>query len=350
MSLLLKIKTNLGYRTVSFWNEFSFNLKYDSIASTFAFSFYFDPNNPEHVSLSKPLSYNDCQLYYSNELLLTGTILNNTFKGATNKLLVVFNGYSKTGVLEDCEIPISLYPLQFDKLNLYEIANRLTTPFGIDMLIDISVRDRMSKIFNTSTASERSSVKDYLTDLAVQKDIIITHTRRGELMFTDAKTTGNTLIDFDLTNGSINGTSFELSIDGQNMHSDITIQKQASIDGGNAGEYKINNPYVTAFRPKVKIQSSGDDNDTVLMARRELGNELSSIQLTIELSTWTINDLIVRPNNLISIIAPELYLFKRTVFFIESVNFVGNNSETTATLNCVLPEVYNKNEVKSIFE
>lgn len=350
MGLLLKVKN----KTVDFFNDFSFNLRYDSIASSFGFSYYYDPNNLENKQISEILKFNEVQLYYNEQLLITGNIINQGFSQSSAKQLARFGGYSKTGVLEDCQIPVSLYPLQFDKLNLYEIASKLTKPFNIEILIDISVRDRMSKIFDTSTASERSSIKDFLTDLAVQKDIIITHTRRGELMFTDAKTIGNTIIDFDLTEGTENvntiATNFNIDYDGQSMHSEITVQKQASIDGGNAGEYTIKNPYVTNyFKPRVIIQSSGDDNDTILMARRELGNEISNIKLSFDINTWLIDGIIIRPNNLISLIAPELGIFKRTLFFIESVNFSGDNVSETATVNCVLPEVYNKNEVKSIF-
>ena len=50
---------------------------------------------------------------------------------------------------------------------------------------------------------------------------------------------------------------------------------------------------------------------------------------------------IIKPNNLITIINPEIYAFTKQTWFIESIDFVGNNKETTATLNCVLPEVYN---------
>ncbi len=45
----LKINHRVGVVDVSFFNDFEVNLKYDSVASTFGFSFYFDPKNQQHA-------------------------------------------------------------------------------------------------------------------------------------------------------------------------------------------------------------------------------------------------------------------------------------------------------------
>jgi len=91
----------------------------------------------------------------------------------------MFCGYSLPGVLGDCEIPPTLYPLQSNSLSLTEIANKLISPFkdnyGLEMIVDSAVQSKMSKVFDTSTASESQSIADYLIELASQKDIVITH-------------------------------------------------------------------------------------------------------------------------------------------------------------------------------
>jgi hypothetical protein len=72
--------------------------------------------------------------------------------------------------------------------------------------------------------------------------------------------------------------------------------------------------------------------------------------LTISIDRWDLNGKVIRPNNIISILAPHLYIYKKVNWFIESVEYTGNNEKQTAVLNCVLPEVYNNSPVKSIFE
>lgn len=354
--MILKINDRFRNRKVLFFNEFSLNLVYNSNASQFRFSFYFDPNNPEHKELACVTHFHEVTLEHKGKLLLTGVITSQQFKTSSVKQMSSFSGYSKPGVLSDCQIPPSIYPLQSDGLSLQQIANKLIQPFrrnyGLEMVVDPSVQSLMNQTFDTTTANETDTILDYLSGIAKQKNIIISHDEKGRLLFTRAKTDSKPILNFDLSDGkTMPGTTFELNYDGQGMHSHITVQKQASIDGGNAGEETIRNPYVigSVYRPAVKSQTSGDDNQTQSAAQRALANELKGLTLGIQTDRWMIGDDIVLPNNTISILAPEIYIYRKVNFFIESINFEGNETETTATLNCVLPEVYNGKTPQSIF-
>lgn len=345
MSLILKINN----KRVDFFNDFALNLTHDSITSTFGFNMKFDPENPDHKSIVRPFSYPSVTLEHEGNLVLTGVIVFNNYKQSKIKQMVSFSGYSKTGVLEDCQIPTSLYPLQSDGLTLKQIATKLIAPFNIEMVIDPSVESRMNKRFKTTTAGDSQTIKEYLSELASQKNIIISNDELGRLLFTEVTSVKTPIIHYDLAGGQITGTTFNLTADAQAMHSQITVQKQADIDGGNAGEFTIKNPFVTEFRPRVMRQTSGDDNDTELAAKRALSNELRSIPLEITSSKWDINSALIKPNNIIAVTSPELYLYNKTNFFIESVNFEGNTQSMTATINCVLPEVYTNQTPVNIF-
>jgi len=355
--LVLNINDRFIKRKVKFFNDFTFNLVYNSVGSTFGFSYYFDPNNRVHKEIATVSHYHEVTLDFNDQLLVTGVLTSQKFMAGPTKQQAQFSGYSLPGVLEDVNIPPRLYPLRSDGLSLEQIARKLIRPFkrnyGLTMTIDPAVQSKMNSVFDTSSASETSTIKDYLTELASQKDIVISHNEKGQLLFTEAKTDIKPILDFDLTKGAIPGTSFEMAFDGQGMHSHITMQKQASTDGGNAGEYTIRNPYVigSVYRPKVMSQSSGTDNDTRDAAQKALANELRNMKLTIKTDRWLLDDgTIIKPNNVISIFAPELYIYRKVNFFIESINFTGNSRETIATLNCVLPEVYNGKHPDSIYK
>jgi len=295
--------------------------------------------------------YHECTIHDEGELLLTGFILSQSFSVKNTKQLCTINGYSKPGVLEDCEIPPTLYPLQSDGLSLAQIAKKLIQPFKLKMEIDPSVADRMNKSFKTTTASETQKIKDYLTEIAKQKNIVITHNVKGELLFTEAKGKQVPVLEFDLTKGSIPGVSFDFTFSGQGMHSHIYLQRQADMDGGNSSEYMIRNPYVlVVYRPTVKTQSSGDDNDIGLAARRELSKELANLKWTIGLDRWRVNNALVKPNTIVRIYAPELYGYVKVDLFVESIDFSGNEVSQTAVLNCVLPEVYTNEVPTSIYK
>jgi len=349
---VVKINDRFLNRRVRFFNQFQLDLVHDSIGSTFNFKFLFDPNNPEHVELTTPGHYHEVTVEHDGELVLTGFILNHKFRQSSEPHMAEFAGYSLPGVLEDCEIPTSMYPLQSDGVSLANIAKRLTSHFRLDMVIDDVVADRMNKAFKKSTASETSKVKEYLTSLASQKNIIISHDAAGRVLFTEAKTEVDPIISFDLTKETPIGTSFEFDINGQSMHKYITLQKQASKDGGNAGQQRVRNPLVAGniIRETVQSQSSGDDNDTFSAAQRALSDQIRNVKLVITTSNWSVGGSIVRPNNIIEIVAPKLFIFKKRRFYIESVSLVGNEAQTTATWNCVMPEVYNGKTPINIFE
>lgn len=347
----LKINDRFRNRKIDYFNRFELNLKHDSIGSTFGFQFYFDPGNPEHKELACVTHFHEVTLEYNDEMIVKGVLTSQNFTISATDDLCSFGGYSLPGVLEDCEIPVSLYPLQSDGLSIAQIARKLCQPFKVEIEIDPAVSDRMNTAISTSTASETSKIKDYLASLCSQRKIIMSHTPDGKLLFTESKTQLAPILDFDFPGRSIPGYRFFLEYNGQQMHSTITLQKQASIDGGNAGEATIRNPYVvgSVFRPTVKNQSSGTDNDTQLAARQELSNEIRNVSLTIEMDRWDVNGKVIRPNQIVSIRAPKLFLFKKTNWFIESVTIQGDERSQRATLRCVLPEVYNDKPVESIF-
>lgn len=338
-------------RKVDFFAKFSLNLKYDAVGSAFTFEFYFNPDNPEHRILATPARYNLAKVYHKGELLLTGFILSQAFDKKPVESLTPFSGYSVPGVLEDSQIPPMAYPLQSDGLSLKQIAEKLLKPFKIKIDIDSHVASTMNEVYEKATAEPTETVKEFLCKLATQKNIIVSHTPGGHLLFTRALTDKLPVFHFD---GSQPGTELSLSFNGQGMHSPIWAIKQADKKGGNAGEAMIENPYVpkdtTAFRPKVIIQSSGTDNDTLKTAKNELAEELKGIVLTIVTDRWDLTDKVITPNNTITVIAPELFIFKKTLFFIESVNLTGDPTKLTATLTCVLPEVYNGKIPKNIFK
>lgn len=347
--MILRINDRIRNRRVDFWNKFRLTLRYDSMASSFSFTGFFNPENSEHKDLYCIGHYHIATVEHNDELLLTGYLLNEGFIDDRKFEPVTLAGYSLPGVLEDCEIPTSV-PLQSDGLSLREIAQKVIAPFGIKVKIDPSVSALMEKVYDKSEAKETETIKQYLTKLATQRNIIISHDVNGNILFTKSKPKQLPILHY----GEIGGapfTNMQLAFNGQGMHSHITVIKQTDKDGGNVGESTIRNPYVPyVYRPKTVIQNSGDDNDTAQAARNILSSELRNLTLKITTDRWEIDGKIIKPNNLITVINPKVYLYKKSTWFIESIDYEGDNKQTVATLNCVLPEVYSGEVPKYLFE
>lgn len=338
--MILRINDRLRTRQIVLFNRFKVKLCFDQIASHFGFDFYFDPNNSEYREFSVPGHYHVVTLEHKNQLLLTGYILSVVFGSDSKSELTSISGYSLPGVLEDCEIPPSVYPLQSDGLSLKAIAEKFIAPFGLQMVIDPIVASEMEETYDQATAKDSQSVKSYLSELASQKNIYLTHDQYGRLKFTRANTKQRPVFDF--TPGSLPSMKMMLRFDGQRMHSDINVFAQADIiEGTNQTQESIKNPYVfTVFRPHVVTQTSGPEQDAIRAARNLRSQELKNLTLTIELDRLDANGVIFLPGQTITVLNPEVALYKKSTWMIESVDMDIDNLKEKAILNCCLPEVY----------
>jgi prophage tail gpP-like protein len=306
--------------------------------------------------------------------MLTGQILSEAFADSQIKSLVPISGYSLPGILEDCQVPVNkaidlaiasgnlklpktspstpyAYPIQDEGLTLRQIATKYIAPFNLKMIVDPAVDSLMDEPIIETAIEPKDTIKHYLNELASQKNINLTHNEKGEIFFTRVKTNLKPVLRFNVPKGGLPGTKMKLMFNGQQMHSHITVVKQADTDDENAAEETVVNPYVPfVFRPKTIVQNSGNNTDTLSAAKNALAAELRELTLTIELDRWDINNKIIKPNNLVTVTNPEIYIFKPTNFFIESIDYKGDQKEMTATLHCVLPSAYDGTDPLYIYK
>lgn len=345
-----EITLKISGKRFNFFDNFSVTLKYDSIASVFSFEGVYDPKNEGQRQLFRPLSFNKAELFHNDQLFLTGEILNiSTGLGGTSSLASL-SGYSLPGILEDCPIPLDLYPLQFDNLTLIEIAEKIIKPFGLKLIVDPSVNSIASKKYEKTNSEPEKSIKEFLTDLATQRNIVLTHDVSGNLFLTRANVNNRSVATYEEGAPSTNIT---LSVDGQKIHSKITTMKQATIGTDVSGEETISNSLIKKYRPGVKTQNSGTNDDVISFARKERASELRAINLTIETDRWQWYDgkvlRLIQPNSIIDVISPSNFIDTRTRFFVEEVTFTGSKEIERATINCVLPACYTGEEPNNIF-
>lgn len=331
---MIKVKVN-GKQFSGFAN-YQIDLKFNSVASAFSLGVKQD-------IVKSMFDYPDCVITSEkNGLLITGTIMAPSLKSSSKPESTQIAGYSKCGILEDCSIPISLYPLQYDNLSLGQITAKILNEFGLSFVSSPSVADEMNKTYEKTTSQPGETIKDFLNKLASQRGVILSNDRKGQLLYTRfAVNELKPVASFAV--GRYGVSAMDLNINSQAMHSDITVMGQAS-DNPDASEFTIKNPYVSKFRPIIKKLDSGDNFDAEKAARFELANEISNIKLTFNTTKF------IYPGQLITVENSEINLTKPTEFFVQETSIKGTEKdEEHYTLTCVPKDVYTNSEAKNIF-
>lgn len=347
----MKIKINGKYW--NYFNDFTLSDQLDTCAATFAFTFKYDPNNPDHDEISLPLGFQKLEVFDdAGNLFFTGTILNHKFNSEAAPELVMVSGGSLGIVLEDCTIPYAAYPLESIGRTLKDITLRLLRYFNLQLVVDKSVTNECNQKFAKSVAKPKGTVKEYLSKLAAQKNVVLSHGINGEIIYFRP----------DLNAPSIglytkeNTLSMPFDINGQGMHSDITIIRQASKATGNiadadakqggAGAHdSVKNNLVKGFRPVVDLLSSGSGKDTGRGAKNTMAAELKNIKLSFALNRWDN----IKPGDVLEIQNDEVRLPNPTRFIVEATSMGQRATEQSMSVTCVLPETFTGGQPKNIF-
>src|SRR5690554_2817666 len=144
------------------------SLPYNTIASSFSFS-GLDDYSPI------PLEYPEVKIYNDDDLLLTGYIVNQKYTASERPHLISVSGYSKSGILEDCTIPISAMPMECDNMSLREICNKLLPLYGISFTMEKVVLPLMNKKFEKVNFDYDKSIKTIIVNLAKERGVYVNH-------------------------------------------------------------------------------------------------------------------------------------------------------------------------------
>lgn len=346
------IKDRYEPRRIGNFNKFTLGLTFDSIADTFGFAWLFDEKNYDHKELLCLSHFHPIEVYYNGEKIITGNLINNEFEHNPDPSMIQIGGYSRPGILSNSCVSVSDYPLQTKGLTIEKVAKKLCTPKHITVKIDDSVLSKMKQVVTDDDIQPTDTIESYLKKITEVKRIVMTHNTDGELVFTEAKTNVNPVRIFDNTTGSFPATGFKMKFNGEGMHRFITVTQQATGSGTKGGQYTIRNPFVINTYPKdiTITSSSGNSDDMKSAARQELAKELQNITLSVEVYDWKLGDELIKPGQMITVYDEKLYLYLKVDWFIKSVSYNADEKGVTCSLSCVLPEVFNEDEVLNIFK
>jgi prophage tail gpP-like protein len=396
MPFILKInvrssRTGPPVRTIRRFNNLVFNRKFNSLASTFSFNFYFDPNDQNSAEIICVSHVHECVLYYTtnrepnyepnkSERVLTGYLLRSKFRNNGQPQWVQLSGYSKPGVLTDCDYPPDQYPLEIDGLTLRQIVRRAIQPFGLELVSNRTATSAGKKFVvedvdeddsddddedgedSKKTAADSSeNIASHLSGLAKMRNVVLSHNSAGNVYITTPNTKNKPIITLDFLDSSspgikIPGLDVELDFNAQGLHSHITVKQQASEEEEDDGqEVTIRNPLLpvkAVKRPKVCFISEDGETTVRMAALYELGKEIrENVPLTVRMGQIEFDGKLIAPNETIAVRDPSLYLYNLCAWFIQDCEIKVDGDEESCVANCVLTFGYDFDEktLKNVF-
>ena len=281
----------------------------------------------------RPFSFKSVVITVGGSPLFTGTMVavNPVLENDTRLLSV--SCYSVPGILNDCTSPASSFPLEFNNQGLREIALSLLEPFGIGVSFDAD----QGAIFQRVASKPTNKVLKFLIELAKQRNLIISNTEKGDLLFTQSLSNPPFVANFE------QGESPLLSVtpffNPQEYYSHITGMEPVVL-GLKGSQYTVKNPRLLGVTRPMTFETSDTLNADVKAAVEAKSSRMfgNTVSYTIRLSTWRDSDgNLWKPNTSIDLTAPDAMVYNKYRFTIRSVEFSRDDSSETAVLNVVIP-------------
>jgi prophage tail gpP-like protein len=327
-------------------SNFSFDNNLDSVASTFTLDIFYDPANSAHRDIVRPGEYPEIEVLDDDVTIATGVVVSQSFSEKPETEVVSLDCYTATGVLEDCQIPPDLYPLEYKGQSLENLVGKFLQPFGLSYKVDAPAKKAAAKAYPKVDFSNTETVAAALSNLASQKNLILSHTPGGSLLVTKAQPNQAPL--GLVTEGKFR-TGVEFEFDGQSLSSEIICVGQQQTEGGNARQAKVTNPLIQAYRPAVVTQTTGDDTDSEQVAKNTRSEQLKALNLKLSLDDWYLKGQLLRTNQVIKVLADRLFIREPANFLIKKVNLEEGVEGRSAQIEVSRPEVYTGEQPQQIF-
>ena len=307
---MLRIK--IEDKEYNYYSDLSINLTYDKVASTFSISCLVDPDNKELLQLYKPLSYSKVEIFETEELIFTGVMLSHNVTKDKSQNTLTVTGYSTSGITQDCQIPITAYPLEDNGKTLRQICKKICDSLNVKLFVNQIARVEADKIYDKAQASNTETAQSYISKLAAQRDLIVGNTRQGELLLTKLRL--NEAYVGNYVEGQYGIIDIGFQANGQSLHSECTVLNQS-----NESQFKATRE-LAKFRPMVKTSKDGDNDDASTAAKSALKTESNALSYKLLIKAHRyLNGTVMKPNRRLTLLAPSVFLNEPTVLFVDDV-------------------------------
>lgn len=327
------VEVKIDAQSFAHWTQVQIKRSIDQISSA-TFSAPFEPSSPEFREAFRPLRYVALNMLVGGVLTFTGTLVMPVANGETGGSVVTVTGYGFPGVLNDCNAPISSFPIELNGLDLRQIAKRVAGFYDVDVVFDADP----GASFRRVKLNAEQTISTFLTELAKQRNLVITDTRLGELLFQKAVASGSPVASLRQGAQPLLGCQ-QSGQNPQQYFSHLTALKSTKLGSRGAG-YTLTNPNARGvFRCSNFVARHGRKADAAVAAESRYGRMLANVvTYSIDLATWRDpqGDLWA-PNTTIIVEYPDAMIYQPYEFLIRDVTLEQNAESEVARLELVLP-------------
>ena len=315
-----------------FWDKVRITRALDTM-DTVEFGAPFDSEAPGFKETFRPFSFKTVVITVGGTPLFTGTMVAVSPVLENAQKVISVSGYSLPGVLNDCTSPASSFPLEYDNQGLREIATALAAPFGIS----VDFQADQGAVFERVASEPGKKVLAFLTELAKQRNLIISSSSRGKLLFLQSSEGGRPVAR--LQQGIAPVLSVTPFFSPQEYYSHITGIEPVVV--GLAGsQFTVKNPRLLGVtRPLTFNAPDTLDADVKSAVEAKAGRMFGNMaSYSVRVATWRDpSGKLWEPNTAIKLLAPDAMIYKEYEFIIRSIEFSRDRATETATLNLVIP-------------
>lgn len=324
-----------------FFNSIEFYSRFDSFDSCIIAA-PFEPDNLAFRKTFVPFSYADVDVFIGDELVFSGTQMGLTPQVTATSKVVTIEAYARCAVTNDSSLPVSSYPIELRGLKLDRIAQEICKPFPFKVKTNVDVGAK----FESASIKQQDKIYPFLVELAKQRDLLISNDENGDLLITRAVDENSVAQLYDDASPVLSVTPTH---DNQNYFSDYTAIIPIMIDGLPAATYTAKNKRLQNVLRVENYEANdafnGEERQIAESRRaRALANSIS-----YQVSLATIRDPqgnLYTPNSYINLTAPTAMIYNDTKLFIRSVTLSLDGDSKTCTLDLVLPESFNGQDLE----
>jgi prophage tail gpP-like protein len=324
------------------WGDITLSLTFNTVASSFSFTARpQDKVGAENVRFAR---FQSAVIEHEGQTILTGTITNVKKRVTSKGTTINVQGYSTTGVLADCPIAKESYPLQFDNLSLRQIAEKVASPYDVEVVFSPTARAIGEQKYTTKAPAVSQRVSQFLAPLASQKGLILRHNELGQLLFTNPDPTDPVVAT--LQEGIRGVVELSLEVRGQGLYSETTAMGQASLESEGQREGSVENPAVTEgiFRPQIIPQTNGESTDSQKAARTAVSAQLENIVGDAIISGFRVGvegkKRVAIPGDIVEVLEPRIDIDKKTRLLVLSNTIKETAKTRSSILELVMEQTY----------
>jgi prophage tail gpP-like protein len=340
-----ELSLEIDGKNFRFWTEITVSLRIDGFDSV-TFSAPFDPSDPVQRATFRPFSYKKVRVLTAGTALFTGVMMGIAPTSDATETSVTVECYSGGAILEDAHMPASHYPLEFSKLTLRQIGEKLCIPFGLSVSL---AGDEGSK-FDKVKLKVSDKVGPFLAELAKQRGKILSSTPDGGIVFRNSHI-GTAAPIARLEHGREPVTGVTPTFAPQEYFSEVTCVAKTKR-GRKGSQFTAKNTFLSGtgvVRPSVIELDDTDPGDIQVATNARIGRMYGNAAgYEVGLATWLTPDKrLYQPDDVVTLLAPRVMVYRETSLLVRAVELHQDKDQSkTAKLGLVLPGAFSGEQPK----